>query len=63
MPTQSRSTVDNKPLQYARFADDMVIVIDSHPRNDWLMRAVDKRFKHESREMPAENVSAGRAKA
>src|SRR5438876_1813467 len=26
-------------VQYARFADDMVILIDSHPRNDWLMRA------------------------
>ena len=24
-------------VQYARFADDMVILIDSHPRNDWLM--------------------------
>jgi hypothetical protein len=26
-------------VQYARFADDMVILIDSHPRNDWLMKA------------------------
>jgi RNA-directed DNA polymerase len=32
-------------VQYARFADDMVILIDSHPRNDWLMRAVDKRLR------------------
>ena len=34
-------------VQYARFADDMVIVIDSHPRHDWLMRAVDKRLREE----------------
>jgi RNA-directed DNA polymerase len=35
-------------VQYARFADDMVILIDSHPRNDWLMRAVDKRLREVS---------------
>jgi RNA-directed DNA polymerase len=34
-------------VQYARFADDMVILIDSHPRNDWLLRAVDKRLREE----------------
>jgi len=34
-------------VQYARFADDMVILLDSHPRNDWLMRAVDKRLREE----------------
>src|SRR3989442_4268618 len=34
-------------VQYARFADDMVILIDSHPRHDWLMRAVDKRLREE----------------
>ena len=34
-------------VHYARFADDMVILIDSHPRNDWLMRAVDKRLREE----------------
>src|ERR1700694_4092884 len=34
-------------VQYARFADDMVILIDYHPRNDWLMRAVDKRLREE----------------
>jgi RNA-directed DNA polymerase len=34
-------------VQYARFADDVVILIDSHPRNDWLMRAVDKRLREE----------------
>jgi RNA-directed DNA polymerase len=34
-------------VQYARFADDMVILVDSHPRNDWLLRAVDKRLWEE----------------
>jgi RNA-directed DNA polymerase len=34
-------------VQYARFADDMVILIDSHPRNDWLLRAVNKRLREE----------------
>jgi RNA-directed DNA polymerase len=34
-------------VQYARFADDMVILIDSHPRNDWLKKAVDKRLREE----------------
>jgi RNA-directed DNA polymerase len=34
-------------VQYARFADDMVILIDSHPRNEWLMKAVDKRLREE----------------
>ena len=34
-------------VPYARFGDDMVILIDSPPRNDWLMRAVDKRLREE----------------
>ena len=34
-------------VQYARFADDMVILMDSHPQNDWLLRAVDKRLREE----------------
>jgi hypothetical protein len=25
-------------IEYARFADDLVILIDAHPRHDWLMR-------------------------
>ncbi|MGB7843969.1 MAG: reverse transcriptase domain-containing protein, partial [Candidatus Acidiferrum sp.] len=26
-------------VQYARFADDLVVLLDSHPRQDWLIRA------------------------
>src|SRR6202021_1729910 len=29
-------------VQYARFADDLVILIDAHQRNDWLVKAVDR---------------------
>src|ERR1035441_7537473 len=34
-------------VQYARFADDMVILIDAERRNDWLVRAVDRRLREE----------------
>jgi RNA-directed DNA polymerase len=34
-------------VQYARYADDLVILIDAHPRNDWLVRAVDRRLREE----------------
>src|SRR5262250_1563413 len=30
-------------VQYARFADDLVVLIDSHPRQDWLVKAVERR--------------------
>jgi RNA-directed DNA polymerase len=32
-------------LDYARFADDIVILIDAHPRHDWLLKAVDQRLR------------------
>src|ERR1700676_2487475 len=41
-------------VQYARFADDMVILIDSHPRHDWLMRAVEKRLREELAKLKVE---------
>jgi RNA-directed DNA polymerase len=34
-------------VQYARFADDLVVLIDSHPRHNWIMRAVEKRLREE----------------
>ena len=34
-------------IEYARFADDMVILINAHPRHDWLLKAVDKRLREE----------------
>jgi RNA-directed DNA polymerase len=34
-------------VQYARFADDLVILIDAHPRHDWLVKAVNQRLREE----------------
>ena len=34
-------------IEYARFADDLVILIDAYPRHDWLMAAVEKRLREE----------------
>src|SRR5216684_1625884 len=34
-------------IQYARFADDMVILIDAERRSDWLVKAIDRRLREE----------------
>ena len=34
-------------VEYARFADDLVILIDAHKRHDWLIGAVNKRLREE----------------
>ena len=34
-------------VEYARFADDLVILIDAHRRHDWLIGAVNKRLREE----------------
>jgi RNA-directed DNA polymerase len=34
-------------VQYARFADELVVLISSHPRQDWLIGAVEKRLREE----------------
>jgi RNA-directed DNA polymerase len=34
-------------IEYARFADDLVILIDAHKRYDWLIAAVEKRLREE----------------
>lgn len=34
-------------VQYARCADDLVILLDAHPRYDWLVAAVTKRWREE----------------
>ena len=41
-------------VEYARFADDLVILIDAHPRHDWLMAAVEKRLREELAELQVE---------
>jgi len=34
-------------IEYARFADDMVILVDAHRRHDWLLQAVEQRLREE----------------
>jgi RNA-directed DNA polymerase len=41
-------------IEYARFADDLVILVDAYPRHDWLMRAVEKRLREELAELQVE---------
>jgi RNA-directed DNA polymerase len=34
-------------IEYARFADDLVVLIHAHPSKHWLLRAVDVRLRQE----------------
>ncbi len=34
-------------VAYARYADDLVILIHANPRHSWLLKAVDKRLREE----------------
>ena len=41
-------------IEYARFADDMVILVDIHQRHNWLMKAVEKRLREEFAKLQVE---------
>jgi RNA-directed DNA polymerase len=41
-------------VEYVRFADDLVVLIDVHPRHAWLLRAVTKRLREESAKLEVE---------
>ena len=41
-------------VQYARFADDLVILIDSHSWHDWLVKAVGRRLREEVAKLQVE---------
>jgi RNA-directed DNA polymerase len=41
-------------VQYARFADDLVILIHAHCWNDWLLGAVEKRLREELAKLQVE---------
>jgi RNA-directed DNA polymerase len=41
-------------IEYARFADDLVILVDSHPRQQWLRQAVEKRLREELAKLQVE---------
>ena len=34
-------------VEYARFADDIVILVDAYPRHDWLVGTVERRLREE----------------
>jgi hypothetical protein len=38
---------DDPDRQYARYADDLVVLIDAYKRHDWLLTAVMKRLREE----------------
>ena len=41
-------------LEYARFADDLAILVHGHPRHDWLVRAVSRRLREELAKLDVE---------
>jgi len=41
-------------VEYARFADDMVILVNSHRRQQWLRQAVEKRMREELAKLEVE---------
>jgi RNA-directed DNA polymerase len=34
-------------IEYARFADDLVVLIDAYPQHDWLFKAAERRLREE----------------
>jgi RNA-directed DNA polymerase len=34
-------------VEYARYADDLVVLVDGQPQNEWLQRKVDRRLREE----------------
>jgi RNA-directed DNA polymerase len=34
-------------LEYCRFADDLVVLVDAYPQHDWLLKAAEKRLREE----------------
>ena len=41
-------------VEYARFADDLVILVDAHPWQGWLRKAVEKRLREELAKLQVE---------
>src|SRR5499427_1390526 len=41
-------------VEYSRFADDLVILVDGHPRQAWLRGAVEKRLREELAKLQVE---------
>jgi len=48
MLEKASETTRYKPytaIQYARFADDLVVLVDSHARHSWIVAALKKRLR------------------
>jgi len=41
-------------VEYARFADDLVVLVDDHPRHAWLKEAIPKRLRQELAKLQVE---------
>jgi RNA-directed DNA polymerase len=41
-------------MEYARYADDLVVLVHPHPNNDWLRRALTKRLREEFAKLQVE---------
>ena len=41
-------------VEYARYADDLVILVDAYPQHDWLLKAVERRLREELAELGVE---------
>src|ERR1700757_508807 len=41
-------------VEYARFADDLVVLINAYKRHDWLIGAVNKRLREEIAKLQVE---------
>ena len=41
-------------IEYSRFADDLVVLVDYHPRHQWLRKAVEKRLREEFAKLDVE---------
>src|ERR1700722_10986813 len=41
-------------VEYVRFADDLVVLIDAHPRHAWLLGGVSKRLREEFAKLQVE---------
>jgi RNA-directed DNA polymerase len=44
----------SESVEYARYADDLVILVGPHPRQDWLLEALGKRLREEFTKLQVE---------
>jgi|WetSurSiteA1Bulk_404760.scaffolds.fasta_scaffold15239_1 RNA-directed DNA polymerase len=43
-----------KQLEYSRFADDLVVLVNAHPYQKWILTAIDKRLREELAKLQVE---------